>query len=356
MTNRGQHTYQEIMSQPQVWADAIQSFEDSKADLQTLWETGAFQQVIFTGCGSTHYLSLMAASLFQQMTHQTARAFPASELVLYSEPSEIPTLLIAISRSGETTETLDAVDIFRKNNVGKIVSVTCYSDSRLAAKADLTISIDSAGEESVAQTRSFSSMAVVAQLIAAFLSGQGTQGVDALSSACQQILDEQQSLAKQLGEDSTINRFFFLGAHRLYGIAAEAMLKMKEMSLSYSEAYHTLEFRHGPMSMVDEHSLVIGLLTEEGHIHEIAVLQEMQNRGARILAIGAEAVNFELKVTIPDSLPVWCRPILYLPTLQLIAYYRALFNQQNPDKPQNLTAVVSLDSLQDKKSEDETNP
>jgi glucosamine--fructose-6-phosphate aminotransferase (isomerizing) len=127
-------------------------------------------------------------------------------------------------------------------------------------------------------------------------------------------------------------------------MACEAMLKMKEMSLSYSEAKHMLEFSHGPMSMVNEQSLVVGLLGDEVCEHETAVLRDMQGRGAQILSIAADC-DWSDAVQVGTAIPQWGRPVLYLPMLQLLAYYRALANGQNPDQPANLTAVVSLDKL-----------
>ena len=150
-----------------------------------------------------------------------------------------------------------------------------------------------------------------------------------------------------LGEDGAIQKFFFLGSDALYGIACEAMLKMKEMSLSYSEAYHTLEFRHGPMSMVGEDSLVIGLISPDAARQEQRVLQEMAEMGATVLAIGQNCASpspHHSGACRPD-LPAWSTPVLYLPVLQLLAYHRAIFNGCDPDNPQQLTAVVSLDDI-----------
>ena len=210
---------------------------------------------------------------------------------------------------------------------------------------DLAIAIDAAQEQSVAQTRSFSSMLVVAQQLAALIAGQDLAASRPLPAFCRHLLERYGDLARSLGEDSAIEKFFFLGSDALYGIACEAMLKMKEMSLAYSEAYHTLEFRHGPMSMVGEDSLVIGLISPEAAKHEIRVLDEMADMGARVLAIGPAPANAHDKVILPADVPPWCTPVLYLPVLQLLAYHRAIFNGCDPDRPQNLSAVISLDDI-----------
>ena len=350
---RGTHTYAEITSQPQLWHTAVAAFAQQSTALKALWDQGGFDRVLFTGCGSTHYLSLAGAALFQQLTGISSRAYPASEIALYPDYVFLPntkTLLIAVSRSGETTETVEAVRVFRERTGGSpVVAVTCASTSTLSLMADLNISIDEAQETSLAQTRSFASMLIVVQAIAALLAGRtDLDTLTSLTPAVTHLLSDYSSLAQQLGEDRQIERFFFLGSGALYGIACEGMLKMKEMSLSYSEAFHVLEFRHGPMSMVNEHSLVIGLISEDTHPQEISVLRQMNQRGAHVLVLAERSYDLGIPngahiVPIGSNLPLWARPVTYLPVLQLMAYYRALSNGQNPDLPANLSFVIALD-------------
>ena len=343
--DKGNHTLHEIQSQPDVWQHALKSFDESQADFLKLMETANPTQVIVTGCGSTHYLSMTGARLLRQ-NGVNAQVYPASELWLYPDSVYLPDtqyLLIAVSRSGTTSETLRAVHVFQQANRGKVITVTCDSTSPLAGLADIVFAIDAAQEESVAQTRSFSSMAVVLQQMAGALGGRDLSASAPLPDTCQTLFDTHTELARSLGENESIKKFFFLGSDALYGIACEAMLKMKEMSLSYSEAFHMLEFRHGPMSMVAQDSLVVGLISQDSPEHDIKVLKEMQAMGATILAIGQADTDFEHQIQLPADLPAWCTPILYLPILQRMGYHRSLFNGQNPDQPHNLTAVISLD-------------
>jgi glucosamine--fructose-6-phosphate aminotransferase (isomerizing) len=170
----------------------------------------------------------------------------------------------------------------------------------------------------------------------------------ALFSAASEMIRKYESLAKALGDNGALSRFFFLGSGPCYGLACEAMLKMKEMSLSYSEAYHILEFRHGPMSMVGNDSLVIGLLSGNHIDHQLGVLRDVRALGAVILAV-AEKDTAEISkvadfvIALDSGLPpVWRAP-LYLPVLQLMAYYRAIAKGLDPDHPTHLQAVVRLD-------------
>ena len=353
MPESGTYTLREILSQPVVWQETLASFPSQSNDLVKFWQQSTPEQLIVTGCGSTYYLSLTAAPLLQALTGVPSQARPASELVLFPEwlfPNAERILLVTISRSGETTETVEAVGAFRRHGGKHVLAITCDSHSTLAHSADLILAADTAQEQSVAQTRSFSSMALLVQAAAAHLAGQDSPRILApLPDIGERLLSAYYPIMRRLGESLDIDYFFFLGAGFLYGMACEAMLKLKEMSLSHSEAFHPLEFRHGPMSMVDERALVVGLVSPRAHRQEVAVLQHMHQLGAKILALGdlvsSEIISFAEVVRINSSLPDWARPVLYLPILQLLAFYRALANGQDPDHPHNLEAVIRLKSL-----------
>ena len=201
----GSHTFAEITSQPTIWNEAIAVFRQQADALKALWNAGGFDRVLFTGCGSTHYLAVAGAALFQQFTGINARAYPASEIALLPDFVFLPNtkpLLITISRSGETTETVQAVRVFRERTGNPVISVNCASESTLAQQADLSFAIDAAQEQSVAQTRSFASMLIVVEAICAFSAGRDDlDQLAGLSSVVTRLLSEYSDLAKRLGED-----------------------------------------------------------------------------------------------------------------------------------------------------------
>ncbi len=342
----GGYTYDEIISQPEAWAQALEVVQSARLSLESLLRTG-YDQVLFTGCGSTYYLSLAGAALFQEITHHTARAVPGGELLL--NPAIVQqdgkafdkTLLIAISRSGSTTETVRAVEQFKRQSSSPVIAVTNYPDPPLARLADVALVIDKGQEHSVAQTRSFASMYVAAVSLAQLASGDkhAHKDMSLLPQAGRKLISAYQALAQQLGENQTFDRFYFLGSGIRYGLACEANLKMKEMTLTHSEAFHFLEFRHGPMSMVGESAVVVGLVSQKNYPQEMAVLQEMEAKGASLLTLGEAGTM----VAFASGLEENTRAVLYLPVLQLVAYYRSLAKGLNPDQPHNLTAVVRLD-------------
>lgn len=336
-------TLREIKEQTRAWAEAVRVVKDRQAQIQEL-DWGGYEQVVFIGCGSTYYLSLSAASLFQSLTGIICRAFPSSELVLY--PASIysggvgQSLLVAISRSGLTTETLKAVQSFKAGGRGKVLTISNYEDAPLAQMGDLNFTIPSGKEQSVAQTQSFASMYVACTALAAAV-GKDTSIPDNLINLIptgERILKAYEDMMRKTGQNHDFQSYFFLGSGIRYGLACEASLKMKEMSLTVSEPFHFLEFRHGPISMVDKNTMVVGLLSEAQRAYEQAVLSDIKKYGGSTLTLSESHADIEFNSGLPEA----ARGVLYLPALQLLAYYRAVSFNLNPDRPRSLSAVVEL--------------
>src|SRR3989304_4750315 len=329
-------TYREIKSQPEAWAQAIEL--TSAASLPKATD---YEQVIFTGCGSTYYLSLAAAALYQEWTSCAARAVPGGELLLNSQTisTEQKTLLVAISRSGRTTETVKSVEKFKAEKRGEVVVISNY-DKVLSRLADVNIVISKGQEESVAQTRSFASMYVAVTAFCARIAGRDDllPTLSRLPEIGNWLIGNYESYAREIGENLNYDSFYFLGSGIRHGLACEVNLKMKEMTLTHSEPFHFLEFRHGPMSMVNENAVVVGMLSDANRAHEAKVLSEMKALGGTVVALGESDADVEFRSGIPESV----RGVLYLPVLQLMAFYRSVMKGLNPDRPNNLTAVVKL--------------
>ena len=175
-TEVGLATYHEITTQTDAWQEAIES-SISASLLKTFWHEWQYDNVVFTGCGSTYYLSLAAASLWQTLMDTPARGVPGGELYLYPRASYGPlagrrTLFVAVSRSGTTSETITATRQFKSRGLGDVIVVTNYSDTPLADLGDITIVIPTGQEQSVAQTRSFASMYVATTALTALLAGE----------------------------------------------------------------------------------------------------------------------------------------------------------------------------------------
>jgi glucosamine--fructose-6-phosphate aminotransferase (isomerizing) len=344
MAKPGMYTYEEIVSQPKAWEQALALTRLQGESIRQLWKPQPQGRLIFSGCGSTYYLSLALAALFQELTGLGARAVPAGELFLYPSSAyeaHMSHILVAVSRSGTTSETTAAVKRFREAGRGSVIVITNYAESPLAAMGDLVIAIPAGQEKSVAQTRSFASMYVAGVALSVLAAGRKDllEAMNALPGLGTRLLEESQPLARRLGEDLELDRFYFLGSGSRYGLACETNLKMKEMTLTHSEPFHFLEFRHGPMSMVTRSAAVIGMCSQVQRGYEQAVLEDMRSLGGQVVSLAESEADLAFHSGIPESI----RNVLYLPPLQLMAFYRSIAKGLDPDRPQNLSAVVQLD-------------
>jgi glucosamine--fructose-6-phosphate aminotransferase (isomerizing) len=353
---KGFYTRQEIHSQPAAWSSALEVLASERQSILAL-NGERFDEVIFTGCGSTYYLSLAAAALTQELTGRTCRAFPASELWLYPQSSYLSwtarptykTLLVAVSRSGETSETLRACEAFLSDKRGELLTLSCYADMPLAKLGTHNIVLPSGQEQSVAQTRAFSTLYLGTVALACLWAGRVDlfDSLNRLPEVGERILHETASLAAEVGRDASLERFYWLGSGPRHGLACELSLKMKEMSLTHSEPFHFMEFRHGPKSMVTPQALVIGLRSMRNAAYERAVLEDVKAIGGRTLDLaedGADDLPRSTKrgVKFASSLDEAVRNVLTLPAGQLIAFERSLSKGLNPDRPNNLDSVVKL--------------
>lgn len=336
-------TYEEIVGQTAAWKQAIDVVEQQASALMEIWDHETYDGVIFAGCGSTYYLALAAAALFQELTGKPARGVPSGELLMYPEMHYLPggrNLLFSISRSAETTETVMAVVKFCQAGRGKSIAVSNYSGRLLSNTGEINLIIPAGQEESVAQTRSFASMYVAVVAASCVMAGRQDllSAMHQLPEIGMKLLAEYEPIARTWGENLSLDRFYFLGSGLRYGLACEISLKMKEMTLTHSEPFHFLEFRHGPKSMVTETALVIGFLSESNRKPEADVLDEVRKLGGNTFVLSNSQTDVSFNSMIPEAV----RNVLYLPILQLMAYYRSLAKGLNPDRPNNLDEVVRL--------------
>ena len=341
-SEKGRYTREEILSQPEAWTAALEVLNAERGAIRDIDPIHHYDQIIFTGCGSTYYLALAAASLTQELTGRLSRAFPASELWLYPNSSYTAggILLVAVSRSGETTETLRACQAFLSDRRGDLLTLSCYDDMPLAQLGKFNIVFPSGQEKSVAQTRAFSTLYLATVALACLWAGRMDlyDSLPRLSEPGRRILKEYTPLAAQLVSDQALERFYWLGSGPRHGLACELSLKMKEMSLTHSEPFHFMEFRHGPKSMVTPQALVIGLRSSINVVQESAVLEDITALGARILDIAEAGPQVRFGAGLDEAV----QNVLYLPVGQLIAFERALSKGLDPDRPTNLDTVVKL--------------
>jgi glucosamine--fructose-6-phosphate aminotransferase (isomerizing) len=288
------------------------------------------------------------------LTGQLAWALPASELLLFPRLAKLnaeSVQAVIISRSGQTSEAVRAAEFLARKQQLPTLGVTCAAESELAKTCRQTIALPQADERSVVMTRSFTSMLLALHQIASGnnyyapnYSSVLNRIADALSSRIQIFSDRAESFtAKHSFAD-----FVYLGQGPFFPIAREAALKITEMSHSYAQAYHTLEFRHGPKSIVGPETCVAFLLSESGKEAESEVLVEMKELGGTIVAVCNRATEnvrrcsdllFELAADVPEH----ALPAPFIVPGQLLGLHTGIKKGFNPDEPRNLSRVVILD-------------
>ena len=344
----GQRTLANILSQPEAWAALAAEWP---RHARALPASRSADRLIFTGCGSAWYAAQALAHTATELMGVPAKAVPSSEIAFYPAVTcagRGQDVLIALSRSGQTSETLEAVLAFRQVARGPVWALTAVPDSDLARMADGLLDASAGDEDGIVQTRSISTMLVLGLAALAEAAGQSAQtALDRMPETAHDVLKAAQPLAGQFGGDAAIARFFFLGSGPWRGIASEAMLKIKEMSHAHSESFHTLEFRHGLGANADEQSLVVAFLSDRAADAEHAVLDEFRaGQGVTTVTVGPNATNngpCSFGLTLPDGLPEWARLPLALPFSQLLGVARARLNDLNPDEPQNLKSFIALE-------------
>jgi glucosamine--fructose-6-phosphate aminotransferase (isomerizing) len=238
------------------------------------------------------------------------------------------------------------VEVCRRLASVDVLAVSCRDGSALSALATATLVAHHAQEHSVVMTRSFTSMLLLVQAMAAMASGRTEclEQLSALPLLAARITKASTALAERLGRDTSIERFVFLGSGANYGLACEAMLKLQEMSRTPAEALHFLELRHGPKAMLGPNVQVVGLVSETGRAAEADVLAEARELGARVAAVADSTSGLptdEVVALDTGLVDLACGPLM-MPFLQLLAYERAVSRGLDPDQPVNLQSVVRL--------------
>lgn len=343
------YTYAEIHNQPHAWEQTIATTVEQWREIARRLPITADTHFICVGSGTSLYLAQCSAQALQEVTGHVATAIPSSEVFLSpasSVPTNVPVVAFVISRSGTTSEALIAIDYLnaRFKNV-EVVGITCNSSTELAERARYVIELPHATERSVVMTQSYTSMLLALQTVAALVGSDDRllSELGSLPPLLREHLPMFELAARQVGEDLRLERFIYLGLGPNYGPAQEGTLKLKEMTQTPCEAYNPLEFRHGPISIVTESTAVVVLegLRERDYISDVEA--DVKRFGAYVIAVAPyHSENADTSVKLPDGLSDIARCALYLPPVQLIAYYRALALNLNPDQPRNLNQVVVL--------------
>jgi glutamine---fructose-6-phosphate transaminase (isomerizing) len=348
----GEHSLREILSQPHCWASCLQELEDSRF-LEEIWVPLAHAtEWLFVGCGSSYYVARAAARAWTTITGRRAHAVPASEMLLFPElimARADVTAAVVISRSGRTSEAVEAAQRLEARGI-RTLAVTCADGQPLARMATSTLSLQSADEQSTVMTRSFTSMLLGLEYLAGSVVGNHALVEDfrRLPELTESLVKKVQPAVSDFVKQRQFDDYICLGQGPFYGLASECALKITEMSVSYAQCFHTLEFRHGPKSVVSSETLVIFLLSETGYDQERDVLEEIKSLGGTTLTVANRADQrtsraSDLLIELGLEIPEIARLAPYVFAGQFLGLYIGLKKGLDPDSPRHLSRVVMLD-------------
>jgi glucosamine--fructose-6-phosphate aminotransferase (isomerizing) len=346
------YTREEIFSQPESWQRALHQAERLRAELVELFAGDPSRQVLFIGCGSSYYLSASLAWLYRAITRRRASATVASEVLFF--PQALPVwderaLAVLISRTGRTTETVRAAEQLAGQEGVTTLAVTCEPRSPLESAASRALVLDDPPERSTVMTRQFGALLLLLLRTFGYVTGDVAldAGLARLPELCRSLLEQHTPAIEQFVAAAPVERGVFLGQGPAYGLACEGALKLNEMALTPSNAYHSLEYRHGPISTTGADVTAVILVTDAASHEEAALAGELRSLGARTLVLCEQATPalasaasclIELKTGLPDLL----RVPLYLPVLHLLGLFQSTRRGVNPDSPPHLSRYVTL--------------
>lgn len=347
------YTLAETLSQPQVWAKCLGRLQESGELDKAGRQFAGRAEWLFVGCGSSYYLAQSAAAAWTAITGLHAQATPASELLLFPDnvlAGRAQPVPILISRSGKTTEVLRAAEYLENTRRLRTLAISCSSGQPLERAASASILLPAADEQSTVMTRSFSSMLLALEALAATVAGHQDflQALRRMPGLAEPLPASLHARILEFVGANQFTDYVYLGQGPFYGLACEAALKITEMSCSYAQPFHALEFRHGPKAILGPEVLVTFLVSETGCQAESDVLQEVKRLGATTLVIANTAdervrSNADFLVELGFDLPEYARLAAYSLVGQLLGIATALKKGFNPDEPRNLSRVVVLE-------------
>lgn len=356
----------EIMEQPEALRRAISPrikdgrvvFDDLKLPVEKMRE---FTRIFIVACGSSYHVGMIGKYNLEHLLRRNVEVVLASEF-RYSDPIvDDKSLVIVISQSGETLDTMAALREAKKRG-GYILSIVNVVGSSIARESDDVLYTWAGPEIAVATTKAYSTQLAVLDMIGlAFGSALGTVKKEEYDEAVAELQKLPEKMEQFLASESceaipkyasqyfNHNSVFFIGRNLDYALGLEGSLKLKEISYIHSEAYASGELKHGTISLIEDGTLVIALGTYAPLFDKaMSNVVEVKARGADVLALTTESHREEMEktvenvITIPDTAQMLL-PSLGVVPLQLLAYYIALQRGCDIDKPRNLAKSVTVE-------------
>jgi glucosamine--fructose-6-phosphate aminotransferase (isomerizing) len=354
----------EIMEQPQTIADTMRGrllAEEGTAklggiehDVESLLYA---RRIIITACGTSWHAALIGEYLLEDLVGVPAEVEYASEFRYRNPILNEDTVVIAISQSGETADTLAAVREAKRKR-SKVFGICNVVGSSIARETDAGVYLHAGPEIGVASTKAFTSQVTVLALITMLLgriraisSGRGRELVRELCSMpdkVNKVLQNHEQIRAIAEQFHNANNMLYLGRGYNFPVALEGALKLKEISYIHAEGYPAAEMKHGPIALIDDNMPVVFIATRDSVYDKIiSNIEEVRARRGRVIAIATEgdkeiAKKAEHVIYVPETLEVFT-PLITIIPLQLLAYHMAVLRKCDVDQPRNLAKSVTVE-------------
>ena len=353
----------EIHEQPKAIKDTLGSVvKDGKIDLSNVGlakeDIEKISQIHIVACGSAWHVGMVAQYVIEDLARIPVRVELASEFRYRNPIIDKDALVIIISQSGETADSLAALREAKSRGI-KTLSIVNVVGSSIAREADNVFYTLAGPEISVATTKAYSTQLIASYILAiefAMVRGQINQEqydgflseLSELPDKIQKIIDDKERLQWFASKQANAKDIFFVGRGIDYAISLEGSLKLKEISYIHSEAYAAGELKHGTISLIEDGTLVIGVLTQNGLYEKtISNMVECKSRGAYLMGLTTYG-NYNIEDTvefatyIPKTDEHFAASLAVIP-LQLLAYYVSVAKGLDVDKPRNLAKSVTVE-------------
>jgi glucosamine--fructose-6-phosphate aminotransferase (isomerizing) len=320
--------------------------------------TQAIQRIVLVACGTSYHAAIVARYMMERLTGIPAEVDLGSEFRYRDAVVGPETLVVALSQSGETADTLGAVKAARDQGC-PIVGITNVVGSALAREATGVLYTHAGPEIGVASSKTFTATIVATYLLALWLARrrgvlpdeEGRKHVQSLLELprlMEATLELEPQVATLAREVARYRDFLFLGRGIHYPIALEGALKLKELSYLHAEGYPAGEMKHGPIALIDERMPVIALVPHDAtYDRMMGNLEEVRARDGRIIAFGHEgdrdlAARADVLIPVPATSDLLSPMLMAIP-LQLLAYHAAVRLGRDVDQPRNLAKSVTVE-------------
>lgn len=314
------------------------------------------ERILMTGCGTSYHAALVGKYLLEEIAHVPVEVEYASELRYRHRPSDHKTVLLALTQSGETADTLAALRTSKRRHLPTIALCNVVG-STITREADHVVYLHAGPEICVASTKAFTAQVAVLAMLAFQLgrwryntpfSGRMLEELHTLPDAVRRSLACEADVQRIAQEYYQVSNLLCLGRQYLYPVALEGALKIKEVSYIHAEGYPAAEMKHGPIALVDEKTPSIVLAPRDALYEKVMInLEEIKARGGPVIAVATEGdeeiVARADDVVFVPKVPDYLQPLVAVVPLQLLAYHLALLRGCDVDKPRNLAKSVTVE-------------